>query len=116
LDVVVWGDSSRDLHRVGYGAFAGIGCRKKLTESFRDRFLRNWKSLVRMVFFFGYWSVGVAVRPDQLLTQNYLGGVSPTRADVLDFDSIILNGNGDLYRGFLRRNPMIGSRINTMNL
>ena len=52
-------------------AFAGIGLRKKLTESFRDQFLRNWKSLVRMVFFFGYWSVGVAVRLDQLLTQNY---------------------------------------------
>ena len=108
-------DGSRDLHRVGSEAFAGIGCRKKLTESFRDRFRRNWKSLVRMVFFFGYWSVGVAVRLDQLLTQNYLRWASATRADVLDFDSIILTKNGDLYRVMLRSNPMIGVRISTMS-
>jgi len=68
-----------------------------------------------MVFFFGYWSVGVAVRPDQLLTQNYLGGVSPTRADILDFDSIILSENGEMYRGFMRRNPMQGLRIYTIS-
>lgn len=69
-----------------------------------------------MVFFFGYWSVGVAVRPDQLLTQNYLRGVSPTRADILDFDSIILSGNEEMYRGFMRRNPMLGARTNTIGL
>ena len=59
-----------------------------------------------MVFFFGYWSVGVAVLLDQLLTQNYLRVDSPTRADILDFDSIILSENGEMYRGLMRRNPM----------
>ena len=76
-----------------------------MTESFRDRFLRNWKSLVRMVFFVGYWSVGVAVRLDQLLTQNYRRAGPETRADILDFDSIILYNFRDIYPGILRRNP-----------
>jgi hypothetical protein len=50
-----------------------------------------------MVFFVGYWSVGVAVRLDQLLTQNYLGTAPPTRADILDFDSIIQPEIWDIY-------------------
>jgi hypothetical protein len=84
-----------------------------LTESFRDRFLRNWKSLVRMVFFVGYWSVGVAVRLDQLLIQNYRCAGPETRADILDFDSIILSIFRDIYRGVLRRNPIFTMRRNT---
>jgi hypothetical protein len=50
-----------------------------------------------MVFFVGYWSVGVAVRLDQLLTQNYRRAGPPTRADILDFDSIIQPGFEDIY-------------------
>lgn len=56
-----------------------------------------------MVFFVGYWSVGVAVRLDQLLTQNYLATAPPTRADILDFDSIIQPEIWDIYPGIQRK-------------